>query len=448
MREEERTPMAAKLLIIQPSHYRSRSNLTPYKAKRRTVVPLTLPYLAGLTPKEWNVTLIDEQLTGIDFKAPVDLVAITTWTINSFRAYEIADRFRERKVPVIMGGPHAYFYSGEAAEHCDAVGIGEGENIWATMLEDAAAGHLKKIYRADHLQNLGNLPLPRYDLLNLRGFSLFKTFSVQTSRGCPFKCDFCSERFYLGPNYRYRPVQDVIAEIKQNRAKNILFADSNFAGNTAHTMELMEALIPLKVRWSTLWSAYLCNNKEFMDLAKRSGLLHVNIGIESIDQGTLNGLNKKMNKAKQYKEMLNNLRKRGISYSLNFLFGWDTEKEDVFDATLTFLKQEKVPVAYFNILTPHKGTPLYDRMNAENRIIDTYHMGRWPGIHCYIKPTYCSEGELEEHVRKIYREFYTFSSIFARLPWPVTQAHIASWVVNLSERKMSRADAGMDFDAY
>jgi radical SAM superfamily enzyme YgiQ (UPF0313 family) len=413
------------------------------------VVALTLPYLAALTAKEWDVTVIDEQLTDIDFKAPVDLVAITAWTINSFRAYEIADQFRERGIPVIIGGPHTYFYSDEAAEHGDAVGIGEGETIWPLMLEDAARGRLKKIYRADHLQDLKNLPAPRYDLLNLRKYSLIKTFSIQSSRGCPFKCDFCSERFYLGQGYRYRPVEEVIDEIKRSRAKNILFADSNFAGKISHTMELMEALIPLKIRWSTLWAAYLCDNDKFMDLAERSGLLHVNIGIESIDQDTLFGLNKGINKVKEYKRILNNLRKRGISYSLNFIFGWDTEKEDVFAATMAFLKEEKVPVAYFNILTPHKGTPLYDRMNAEERITDPHQMGRWPGIHCYIKPTYCSAEELEERVKKIYREFYTYSSIFARLPLPVTQANIASWVVNLSERKMSRIDAEIeDFDAY
>jgi len=441
--------MAPKLLIIQPSHYRSKSNLTLHKVKRRTLVSLTLPYLAALTPQEWDVTLTDEQSTDVDFKDPVDLVAITTWTINSFRAYEIADRYREQGVPVIMGGPHAYFYSEEAAQHCDAVGIGEGERIWASMLEDAARRRLKKIYRADHLEDLKNLPLPRYDLLSLRGFGLFKTFSVQTSRGCPFKCEFCSERFYLGPNYRYRPVEEVIDEIKRSEAKNILFADSNFAGSLAHTVELMEALLPLKVRWSALWSAYLCNNGTFMDLAKRSGLLHLNIGLESIDQGTLLGLNKRINQVKEYKNILHNLRKRGISYSLNFIFGWDTEREDVFASTLAFLKEEKVPVAYFNILAPHKGTPLYERMKSENRIIDIDHIGRWPGIHCNIRPASGSAEQLERRVKEIYSEFYSFFSILSRLPWPVTKGNIASWLINLSERKVSRAGAAIeDFDAY
>ncbi len=441
--------MAPKLLIIQPSHYRSRSNLTLHKVKRRTLVGLTLPYLAALTPREWEVTLLDEQSADVDFKAAADLVAITAWTINSFRAYEIADRYRERGVPVIMGGPHTYFYSEEAAQHCDAVGVGEGEKIWPSMLEDAGRGRLQKIYRAEHLEDLKDLPFPRYDLVNLRSYGLFRTFSVQSSRGCPFKCEFCSERFYLGPNYRYRPVEEVIDEIKRSRAKNILFADSNFAGNLSHTVELMEALLPLKVRWSALWSAYLCNNETFMDLAKRSGLLHLNIGLESIDQETLLGLNKRINQVKEYKRILHNLRKRGISYSLNFIFGWDTEKEDVFASTLAFLKEEKVPVAYFNILAPHKGTPLYERMKSENRIIDIDHIGRWPGIHCNIRPASGSAEQLERRVKKIYSEFYSFSSIFSRLPWPITKANIASWLVNLSERKVSREDVSVeDFDAY
>lgn len=438
-----------KLLIIQPSHYRKRSSLAIHKTRKRTLVGLTLPYLAALTPEDWEIRLIDEQLEDIDFNTSVDLVAITTLTINSLRAYTIADTFRKRGVPVIMGGPHTYFHSEEVAEHCDAVGVGEGEEIWSQMLADAANGRLKKIYRADELSHLKQLPFPRYDLLKLRNYGFFKTFSVQSSRGCPFKCEFCSERFYLGKSYRYRPVEDVIAEIKQTRARNIFFADSNFAGKINHTMELMEALIPLKVRWSALWSAYLCNNQKFMDLAQKSGLLHVNIGIESIDQNTLSGMNKNANKVNQYKEIISNLRKRGISYSFNFIFGWDTESEDIFQSTLTFLKQNKVPVAYFNILTPHKGTSLYDRMKQENRIVDIDNIGRWPGINCYIKPKYCSARELEEHIKRMYREFYSFPSMFARLSLSVSKANLASWLVNLSQRRMSQGEAIMEnFDNY
>ncbi|MEJ2726476.1 MAG: radical SAM protein [Deltaproteobacteria bacterium] len=438
-----------KLLVIQPSHYRSRSDKTLHKTKKRTLVSLTLPYLAALTPPEWDVTLVDEQMTDIDFSCRPDLVAMTTWTINSLRAYEIADRFRERGIPVIMGGPHTFFYAEEAGEHCDGVGIGEGERIWPIMLRDAALGRLAPFYGPEPVQNLGCLPFPRYDLLPLRKYGLFKTFSVQTSRGCPFKCEFCSERFYMGHQYRYRPVQDVIEEIRCSEAKNLLFADSNFAGKIGHTMELMEALIPLKVTWSTLWSAYLCANDKFMDLAKRSGLLHVNIGMESIEERTLAGMNKKVNKIRQYKEILEKLRRRGISYSLNFILGWETEHKGIFDDTLAFLKENKVPVAYFNILTPHKGTPLYDRMKNEDEIIDIDQIGRWPGIICYIRPKYCSAKELEDHVKDMYTRFYTYPSMLSRLPLPTSKANVASWVVNLSQRKVARAQAEIEyFDAY
>jgi radical SAM superfamily enzyme YgiQ (UPF0313 family) len=411
-------------------------------------VNLTLPYLAALTFKEWDVTLIDEQLSAVDFGADVDVVALTVWTMNSIRAYEIADRFRERGVTVLIGGPHAFFHEEEAAAHCDAVGSGEGESIWPLMLEDAAAGRLKKFYRADKPHDLERLPIPRYELLDLTPYGWFKTYSVQSSRGCPFSCEFCSERFYLGATYRFRPSRDVIEEIKSTKAKNILFADSNFAGNMAHTMELMEALIPLRVRWSALWSAHYCKSDQFLDLAKRSGLLHVNIGMESIDPDTLIAMNKRANRVDEYERILNGLRKRGISYSLNFIFGWDTQTEAVFPATLHFLEKYKVPAAYFNILTPDKGTRLYDRMKAETHILDIDNIGRWPGDKCFIVPRNFTPEILEKRVREMYLKFYSYPSMLSRLQLPLTKANIASWVVNISQRNVMRKDFMESFDSY
>jgi len=441
--------MGNRLLIIQPSHYRSRTDRTVLKVRRRQVVPLALPYLAALTPANWEIKLTDEQLEPIDFDCRADLVAITTWTLNSYRAYDIADEFRRRGVRVIMGGPHTFFHAEEAGEHCDAVGVGEAEAIWPRMLEDAVHGRLDKIYRAGLLPNLAGLPLPRYDLLNLRHYGPFRTFAVVSSRGCPFRCEFCSERFLLGDNYRCRPAAEVIAEIKHGRARNLLFGDSNFGGKRSHAMELMEALVPLKVRWSALWSSYLCHDAEFLDLARRSGLLHVNIGLESINPDTLGGMNKRFNKTSRYGEMLANLRQRGISYSLNFIFGWDGETVGTFRATLDFLQNHKVPVAYFNILTPVKGTPLYDRLQSQARIIDSQEIDRWPGQFCHIKPPYGTPAELEGNVQKIYRDFYSLPSIVSRLPMPVTKANIATWVINFSQRRMVQAGpANNNFDGY
>jgi radical SAM superfamily enzyme YgiQ (UPF0313 family) len=439
-----------KILIIQPSHYVSKTNRTLLRSRFRSLVPLTLPYLAAMTPEEWDIHLVDEQLQDVDFDSKPDVVAITCWTMHSLRGYDIAAEFRKRGIPVIMGGPHVWFYPDEAAEHCDAVGIGEGELIWARMIDDAVNGRLQKVYQAPQMSSLAGLPLPRWDMLELKKYKPFKTFSLLSSRGCPMQCEFCSERLYLGGGYRVRPTADVIEEIKHTRSKNIFFGDSDFAGKRASAMELMEAMIPLKLRWSALWTSNLCNDPEFMDLAERSGLLHVNIGIESINPETIKEMNKKFNKVGRYSELLGNLRKRGISYSLNFIFGWDNETPAVFRSTLDFLTQEKVPVAYFNILTPDKGTMFYERMRTEDRILRLDEIGRWPGQTCHIKPKYCSPEEIVKNVQGMYREFYSWKSMFKRLSPPFTQANIASWVVNFSQRKMAQlSDAdNNNFDAF
>ncbi len=431
--------MPNRVLIIQPSFYRSRTDRTIARLRRRELVPLVLPYLAALTPREWEVKLLDEMLTPVDFEAAVDLVAITTCTLSSLRAYDLAAEFRRRGKPVVLGGPHVFFHPEEASQHADAIGIGEGESIWPLMLRDAAAGRLKALYRTETRSDLNGLPLPRYELLDLRSYGRFRAFAVQATRGCPFACDFCSERLYLGGGYRCRPVADVVEEIKHVGSRYIFFAESNFGGKPAYAMELMEAITPLKLRWSTLWSLNLCTNRKFMDLAQRSGLLHVNIGMESLDPETIAGMNKGQNATHKYAEILRDLRRRGISFSLNFIFGWDTDTKAVFTRTRNFLRQEKVPAAYFNVVTPEKGTAYYVRMQASNRILNMADIGRWPGQPCHIRPAFFTPQELEQEVQSIYRDFYSLPSILARLPLPLTEASIASWVLNISQRRVARA---------
>jgi radical SAM superfamily enzyme YgiQ (UPF0313 family) len=443
--------MLLKLTIIQPSHYSSKENPRVFKSKRRAVVPLILPYLAALTPLEWNVTLIDEQLQDIDFDRPTDLVAISAWTLHSRRAYDIAAEYRRRGVKVIMGGPHVFFYPDEAAQHCDAIGIGEAEPIWAAMLADAAAGRLKPRYDAPALTQtqMVGLPKPRYEGLDLSKYGPFRTFTLQSSRGCPLMCEFCSERIYLSTKFRWRPAEEVVEEARHCGGKSIFFGESNFGGKRERAMELMEALIPLKIRWSTLWTSNYCTDIEFLDLARKSGLLHVNIGIESIDGETIAGMNKRVNKVSRYAEMFENMKKRGISFSLNFIFGWDTEDPSVFDATLRFLEEHKAPAAYFTVLLPTPGTVLYDRLKAEDRIIDEDEMGRYSGQTCHVRPTWCTPKELEQNVQRMYREFYTYRSMINRLSLPTSPANIANWVVNLSERRMAHSAANANnFDMY
>jgi radical SAM superfamily enzyme YgiQ (UPF0313 family) len=409
-----------------------------------------LPYLAALAPREWDVRLVDDATEPIDFHADADVVALTLRTVTSLRGYEIAYRFRERGVPVLMGGPHATFHADEMAAHADAVCVGEAEDVFPGMLGDAAAGRLRKVYRRDTPAPLDRMPAPRWDLLDPSKYVFYRPYVIQYSRGCPYTCDFCAERRLNGDfGYRVRPVEEVVADIRRCGSRHIFFAASQFAGDRAHAMALMEALIPLKIRWSTLISAHFCLDRDFLELARRSGLLHVNMGIESIDQKTLKSMRKGFNRVGSYEELLRNLRRAGISYSLNFVFGSDEEEEDVFDTTLQFLDEQKAETAYFNILVPLKGTPLHERFRAEGRLLDEENMERWPGLTCHFRPLRYSPDELVRRVAKIRRDFYRFGSAVRRPPIPFKESHWAAWNLHFLQSKVAgNLDRMRDFTEF
>ncbi len=439
-----------RLLIVQATGYRGRELRIPYKLRKRKLVGAILPHLGALAPKDWDVTLLDDATEEVNYDAGVDAVAITIRTITSLRGYEIARRFRDRKIPVLMGGPHATFHADEIAGHADAVCIGEAEEVFPRMLADAAAGRLGTFYRRETPAPLAGLPAPRWDLLDPRKYVFYRPFVIQYSRGCPYTCDFCAERRLNGDfGYRYRPVEEVVEDIKRCGSRHIFFAASQFAGNKAHAAALMEALIPLGVRWSTLMSAHFCLDQGFMDLARRSGLLHVNMGIESIDQKTLAAWRKGFNRVREYQEVLRNLARREISYSLNFVFGSDTEEDDVFEATLDFLHENRAQTAYFNILIPLRGTSLHAQLEAEGRLVDEENMERWPGLSCHFKPLRYGPEELVRRVAKIRRDFYTLRSAARRLPVPYRESHFAAWNLHFLQRKVAgRLDSMRDFSEF
>ena len=436
-----------RIHIIQPTHYKDPISRSLFKTKELSVVPLTLPYLAALIPKEVEVAIMDEKTRSLDFKRHCDCVFITVWTLNSLRAYEIAQGYRRKGVRVIMGGPHCYFHKEEVLEHADAVAVGEGEILIPEIFTDLSMGQLKRVYQAETLHDLKGLPLPRWDLLDFGTLKRFHAVAVQTSRGCPNACRFCAERFYLGKRYRQRPVDEVIEEIRSSKSGQILFVDSNFVGNRSRTMQLMERLIPLKIRWSALWTADCVLDSELMTLAKRSGMLHINIGIESIKQETLDGMNKRTTKAENLTEVIKALRDLGISFSFNLIFGWDSDRKEDFLATLRLFEKNKVHAAFFNSLSPHKGTHLYDEYLSHGRILDPNSLNRWPGISAQIRPKNFSPRELQEGIRMMYQNFYSWSSMLHRLALPVSKASLASWIVNLSQRKMASGNTE-DFDSY
>lgn len=427
-----------RLMIVQATTYRSRNDRRPLRLRKRKLVGAVMPYLAALAPPEWDVTLVDDAIEEPDYSAAVDVVAITVRAVTSLRAYEIANRFRARNVTVLMGGPHATFYGDEMCEYADAVCIGEGEEVFPRMLQDAAAGRLQRRYSRDTVVSMTGLSAPRWELLDPRHYVFYRPFVIQHSRGCPYICDFCAERRLNGDyGFRDRPAEEIVEEIKRSGSRHIFFAASQFVGHKARAMELLEALIPLRIRWSALFSPRFGLDAKFLDLAKRSGLLHVNMGIESISQSTLQAMQKSFNRSNSYVEMINNLNSRNISYSFNFVLGADTDDQSVFGATLRFLQEHKVPAAYFNVMVPLRGTPLYQRMHEEKRIVDESNMERWNGVSCHFLPSQMSGEELVAQVQMLQRKFYSVRSMARRLRFPRTQADLASWNINLTQRKVA-----------
>jgi radical SAM superfamily enzyme YgiQ (UPF0313 family) len=436
-----------RLHIIQPTHYAFPFQKKLFKSKKRQLVPLTLPYLAALIPEGFEIRITDEQAQDWDPDAPCDCVFISVHILNSLRAYEIADAYREKGIPVVIGGPHCTFYGDEVLGHADAIAVGEGETVVPGILEDLVKGRLQPRYQASELHDLRDLPLPRHDLLDPATFSRFPTVAVQTTRGCPYRCEFCAERYYLGEAYRLRPVGEVIEEIRHAGTRQIFFADSTFVANRARTMELMEALLPLRIRWSTLWNVHRVLDPELMELAKKSGLLHINMGVESIKPETLKGMRKVTTPAARLEEVTRILRRLDISFSVNLIFGWDTDRLEDFQRTLDFLRTNKVHVAFFNVFSPHKGTKIYDRYRAEGRLRDEPNMGRWPGVIAEIHPKHFTAEQLEEGIHRMYSDFYSWPSLLRRLPVPKSKASIASWFMNLSQRKKLREKGSRtDFD--
>ncbi|GAG81765.1 unnamed protein product, partial [marine sediment metagenome] len=231
--------------------------------------PLNLLYVAALTPKDVEITLVDEHVDRIDFEEEVDLVGITSLTATAPRGYEIADEFRKRGVKVVLGGIHSSALPQEAIQHADSVVIGEAENLWPEVIEDFKKKRLKKFYQSSQKPSLENLPLPRRDLLQGKRY-LTKNF-IMTTRGCPFDCDFCSVTRFFGKRHRFRPVGDVIKEIESLKGNFTVFADDNVIAHKKYAKELFKALIPCKKRWFSQADLTMAQDEELLKLAVQSG---------------------------------------------------------------------------------------------------------------------------------------------------------------------------------
>jgi len=411
-----------KLKLIVPVAVQQKS-----WARYFTLPPLNLLYVAALTPKDVEVTLVDEHVDRIDFEEEVDLVGITSLTATAPRSYEIADEFRKRRVKVILGGIHPSVLPQEAIQHADSVVIGEAENLWPEVIEDFKKKRLKKFYQSSQKPSLENLPLPRRDLLQGKRY-LTKNF-IQTTRGCPFDCDFCSVTRFFGKRHRFRPVGDVIREIESLEGNFTVFADDNVIAHKKYAKELFKALIPCKKRWFSQADLSMAQDEELLKLAVQSGCEGVYIGFESLSDIGL----KKFKKYINFKDAINRLRSYGIRIEGSFIFGFEADDKKAFEKTLRFAQELRLDMATFHLLTPLPGTQLYEKLENENRIIER-DWSKYNLSTVVFKPKQMTKEELQKGVCWAMRKFYSLPSIARRLfPPPFkTLPHIVAY--NLSRK--------------
>jgi radical SAM superfamily enzyme YgiQ (UPF0313 family) len=385
--------------------------------KRRaafTLPPMALPLLAAVTPPGVEVRLIDEAVEDVDLNLEADLVGLSVMTATAPRAYQLGDHFRARGIKVVMGGIHPSSLPEEALQHCDSAVIGEGESHWPKVLKDAEKGSLERIYLNTDPFPLDRLPSPRWDLLPAKRYFVPQT--VQVTRGCPMSCSFCSVSSFFGRSYRLRPTSQVIEEIKGHKKKLLIFADDNIAGNPDSAKELFAAMVPLKKKWVSQCSLTIADDPELLDLAARSGCIGLLIGFESISPAVLRSIGKNVNLTRNYEEAIRRIHRRGIHIQASFIFGFDEDPPDTIPATVQFVKENRLTGVNYCRLTPFPGTPLYDRLEKEGRIIDR-DWSKYDRQNVVFQPRNLSPRELQERIFWAYGQTYNLGSLWQRRPF-------------------------------
>jgi radical SAM superfamily enzyme YgiQ (UPF0313 family) len=415
-----------KLLLVNPfnpvvslSKIRQGSRLNKYRVWK----PLGLLVLARMVPRDWDVEVVDENLEPIDFatRPRPDLVGIAALTSQATRAYELAARFRGMGVPVVMGGIHASMCLDEALQYVDTVVTGEGEPVWPQVLEDARAGRLERVYRGG-LGDIEAIPPARHDLLAGK----YHFGSIQTTRGCPLNCSFCSVTAFNGGKFRHRPLEKVIAELHEIREKKVLFVDDNLIGtrsdHIAYAKELFRAMIRegLTKPWICQATINFADDEELLRLAKRANCWGVLIGFESPTPEGLIAVHKKFNlqKGRDLAVSVRRIRSHGITVVGSFIMGIDTDRPGIGALIARAAEEYGVDFASVLILTPLPGTVLWWEMERERRIIADDFPRDWQYYtlaHPVARFRHFTWGELVHEMNEFCDRFYSYRKILHRV---------------------------------
>jgi radical SAM superfamily enzyme YgiQ (UPF0313 family) len=436
-----------RLLLINPSS----TNRALGNMRATAWPPLNLPYLAAVTPAHYQIEVLDENIQPFQYRE-ADIVGITAYTASVNRAYEISGLYRKKGTPTVIGGIHASMMPDEAQRFCDTVVIGEAEDVWPKVLEDFESGRLQQQYRGSWA-SLDTLPLPRRDILRN---SHYQWGSIQTSRGCPMNCTFCSVTAFNGRRFRRRQLGAVVEELEQIPQKKVLIADDNIIGYGKQDMEWTRAFFArilekgIKKVLFAQASILFGEDRDLIRLAARAGLRIVFIGMESVNPGSLASYHKSINLERlnrnRYGELISNIRREGIAVLGAFVVGSDEDDLSTFHPTLKLIMSSHIDILQITKLTPLPGTALWKTLRKEGRILNQDFPKAWDDYRLtrlVFKPARMSIEQAYEgftYLRKIYFSFWetvrrTIYTLLATKSLPVT---LLVFKMNASYRKAFR----------
>lgn len=375
--------------------------------------PLGLLTVANVLRGDHRVVLENENIEPVRYDDRPDIVGISVTVDTLPRAMQIAKRFRKRGTIVVAGGIHVTTASRTIpADAFDVLCIGAAEGTWPDIVRDAQNGCLKKVYRCSGRLRGEDIVSPAYDMID-RSKYLY-TSVIHTSRGCPFRCDFC---YNSAESHQFvnRPIPDILREIRAAGTKHIMFIDDNFAGNPKRTKELLRALVPMKLKWQAAVSINAAKDPELLDLMQKSGCRSLFIGFESINPASVQNVHKVQNSTGEYEQAIEAIHARGIMINGSFVFGLDGDTPETFDATVDWIVRNRIETVTSHILTPYPGTALYDRMQAEGRIT-SHDLSRYNTSHVVFKPVGMTAQELYQGYLGVYKKVYSLKNIIRRLP--------------------------------
>ncbi len=400
-----------RLLFIQPE-------IGHKKAKKIKVSwamePLVAAQLKALTPQNVEFIFVDDRVENIDYDISVDVVAITVEAYTAKRAYKIASEFKNRGIKVVMGGVHATLCPDEVLEHADSVMVGESEETWEVFIQDLLDNNLQRIYKSEHRPKLDGI-IPDRSVYGKRKYFPMKL--VETSRGCAFACDFCSVGTMYKRSCTARPIEDVVAEIKATKGKWFFFLDDNIGADIERAKALFKALKPLKIKWTSQISTHALIDEELVTLMRESGCIGALVGFESLSIQNLKFVSKQWNEGEnKYQKVMDICRKNNLIISGTFLFGYEADTKETFDAVLDFANRNHLYLVGFNQIMPFPGTPLYARMQNEGLLVyDKWWLDSNNDFgEVVFNPKCMDRFLLAEYCKEYKKRFYSFGAIVKR----------------------------------